>query len=242
MNELPQHGCVSTCTESRKATWKKARKTRDTPHVWLKRLTCPFDFGLKVTTTDPETGKASAHPIHYNKNRDVLAAFRMTLSLRQPNGDEAWSNPVVLGVSRLGRFFGNSMCRVLGRASRNFRTQRHKKCNGIRPEAGVGSPRFPDRPRNLPISENEIRPAVHSGVTCLVERRTGDLREPPLARASPSPALLPRWCQRGRQFIAAPAAPFRRPSPRWSSRPLPGPPPSRRGLPPRHPPPSRANR
>ena len=76
MNELPQHGCVSTCTESRKAVWKKARKPRDTPHAWLKRLICPFDFGLKITTIDPETGKASCHPIHYNKNRDVLAAFR----------------------------------------------------------------------------------------------------------------------------------------------------------------------
>ncbi len=70
------HGSDLTCTKSRKSIGKRARKPRDTPQAWLKRLICPFDFGLKVTTTDPETGKSSSKPIHCNKNRDVLAAFR----------------------------------------------------------------------------------------------------------------------------------------------------------------------
>ena len=76
VNELTQHGSNLTCTKPRKAVGKQARKPKDTPNAWLRRLICPFDFGLKVTKTDPETGRASSHPIHYNKNRDVLAAFR----------------------------------------------------------------------------------------------------------------------------------------------------------------------
>ena len=70
------------------------------------------------------------------------------------------------------------MCRVLKRARKNFRTQRHKKCNVIRPEAGVRFPGFPEASWNPFVSENEVRPAVRSGVTCLAQRRTGDLREP----------------------------------------------------------------
>jgi hypothetical protein len=69
---LSEHGSISAC---KKPIWKK-RKPRDTPHAWLRRLICPFDFGLKVKTIDPETGKASSHPIHCNRNRDVLAALR----------------------------------------------------------------------------------------------------------------------------------------------------------------------
>ncbi|MDB5350126.1 MAG: hypothetical protein JWN86_1373 [Planctomycetota bacterium] len=76
MNGLSQHGSVSACKAPRKAVWKKTRKRRDTPQAWLRRLTCPFDFGLKVTTTDPKTKKSSSHPVHCNRNRDILAAFR----------------------------------------------------------------------------------------------------------------------------------------------------------------------
>ena len=76
MNELLQQGSVPACKAPRKAIGKKARRGRDTPQAWLRRLTCFFDFGLKVTKTDPKTGKASSKPIHCNKNRDILAAFR----------------------------------------------------------------------------------------------------------------------------------------------------------------------
>jgi hypothetical protein len=69
---LSQHGSISAC---KKPIWKK-RKPRDTPHAWLRRLICPFDFGLKVKKIDTETGKASSHPIHCNRNRDILAALR----------------------------------------------------------------------------------------------------------------------------------------------------------------------
>jgi hypothetical protein len=64
VNELSEHGSISAC---KKPIWKK-RKPRDTPHAWLRRLICPFDFGLKVRTIDPKTGKASSHPIHCNRN------------------------------------------------------------------------------------------------------------------------------------------------------------------------------
>src|SRR4051794_2393894 len=57
VRELAQHGSTSACKRSR-----KSRKPRDTPHTWLRRLTCPFDFGLKVTTIDPETTKMSPTP------------------------------------------------------------------------------------------------------------------------------------------------------------------------------------
>ena len=73
---MSQHGSALACKSRRKAIWKKPRRRRDTPQAWLRRLTCPFDFGLKVTTTDPETKKSSSHPVHCNKNRDILAAFR----------------------------------------------------------------------------------------------------------------------------------------------------------------------
>jgi hypothetical protein len=73
---LTKHGSDLACKNPRKSVWKKPRKLKDTPQAWLRRLICGFDFGLKITTKDPETGKVSSHPIHYNKNQDVLAAFR----------------------------------------------------------------------------------------------------------------------------------------------------------------------
>ena len=74
--ESSMHGSELICQKARKSNGKKPRKPRDTPHDWLKRLICSFDFGLKVTIIDPETAKSSSKPIHCNKNRDILAAFR----------------------------------------------------------------------------------------------------------------------------------------------------------------------
>ncbi len=73
---MTKHGSDLTSKNPKKSVVRRARKLKDTPHAWLRRLICGFDFGMKVTTIDPKTGKASSHPIHCNKNRDILAAFR----------------------------------------------------------------------------------------------------------------------------------------------------------------------
>ena len=147
------HGSDLTCTRTRKAAWKKARKPRDTPQAWLRRLTCPFDFGLKVTTTDPETGKASSHPIHYNKNRDVLAAFR---------DKRRWRH-----VSRLYQLHARRPLEgrgdVLLHRRRVVQVQRDPGQPGHRlPRLGIGTGRF--RGRRVPQGDLLPRPlprAVH---------------------------------------------------------------------------------
>jgi hypothetical protein len=52
--------------------WRKPRKLKDTPHAWLRRLTCPFDFGVKVR----DHKRDSTHPVHADRNTEILAAFR----------------------------------------------------------------------------------------------------------------------------------------------------------------------
>jgi hypothetical protein len=69
---------------------------KDTPHAWLRRLICSYDFGAKATGFD-DAGNLKSRPVHCNKNVDILAAFRdnslwRTLSrLSKKKLDDHWS-------------------------------------------------------------------------------------------------------------------------------------------------------
>jgi hypothetical protein len=140
--ELSLHGSVSTGQEPRKAVWKKPKKPRDTPQAWLRRLICLFDFGLKVRKTDPQTGKSSSHPIHYNRNRDILAALRdkrrwMHISrLSNSMLDAHWSGDetfyfTAAGSSRCGEILVNLDidCHGSGSERGAFEAAEHLKAN-----------------------------------------------------------------------------------------------------------------
>jgi hypothetical protein len=64
---------ISTETvKNQRKIWRKRRKPKDTPHAWLRRLTCSYDFGVKVK----DRKRDSSHPVHANRNVEILAAFR----------------------------------------------------------------------------------------------------------------------------------------------------------------------
>jgi hypothetical protein len=75
INAIVESVTVQLITEPAKKPrklWRKPRKLKDTPQAWLRRMTCPFDFGLKVK----DRRAASSHPVHANRNTEILAAFR----------------------------------------------------------------------------------------------------------------------------------------------------------------------